>query len=80
MDAVERSAPVSRLERSSHTALIDNNTLFVWGGYQVRNLCVCVYATIYLCRCVCNRRDKGNKPFEPDSPPDAPEFIFLQLN
>lgn len=73
MDAVERSAPVSRLERSSHTALIDNNTLFVWGGYQVRNLCV--YTTIYLCRC-----DKENKPFEPDSPPDAPEFIFLQLN
>lgn len=52
MDAVYRSAPVSRLERSSHTALIDNNTLFVWGGYQVSG---CVYTTIYLCRCICNR-------------------------
>ncbi|XP_073346124.1 kelch domain-containing protein 1-like [Pagrus major] len=29
MDAAE-----SRLERSSHTAFIDNNTLYVWGGYQ----------------------------------------------
>ncbi|XP_038592082.1 kelch domain-containing protein 1-like isoform X1 [Micropterus salmoides] len=34
MDAVERTAPGSRLERSSHTAFIDNNTLYVWGGYQ----------------------------------------------
>ncbi|XP_030256025.1 kelch domain-containing protein 1-like [Sparus aurata] len=30
MDAAE-----SRLERSSHTAFIDKNTLYVWGGYQV---------------------------------------------
>ncbi|XP_041830336.1 kelch domain-containing protein 1-like [Melanotaenia boesemani] len=29
------AAPVSRLERSSHTAFIYNNTLYVWGGYQV---------------------------------------------
>lgn len=35
MDVVELSAPVSRLERSGHTAFIDNNTLYVWGGYQV---------------------------------------------
>nr|CBN81669.1 Kelch domain-containing protein 1 [Dicentrarchus labrax] len=35
MDAAERTAPESRLERSSHTAFIDNNTLYVWGGYQV---------------------------------------------
>lgn len=35
MDVVERTAPVSRLERSGHTAFIDNNTLYVWGGYQV---------------------------------------------
>ncbi|KAL7372910.1 hypothetical protein ABVT39_023941 [Epinephelus coioides] len=35
MDAAERDAPVSRLERSSHTAFIENNTLYVWGGYQV---------------------------------------------
>lgn len=35
MDAAERRAPVSRLERSSHTAFIDNNTLYVWGGCQV---------------------------------------------
>lgn len=33
--AVEREAPVSRLERSNHTAFIDKNTLYVWGGYQV---------------------------------------------
>lgn len=32
MDAAE-----SRLERSSHTAFIDKNTLYVWGGYQVSN-------------------------------------------
>lgn len=32
MDCVERP---ERLERSGHTAFIDNNTLFVWGGYQV---------------------------------------------
>lgn len=35
MDFVARSAPASRLERSDHTAFIDNNTLFVFGGYQV---------------------------------------------
>lgn len=35
MDSVERSAPASRLERSDHTAFVDNNTLFVFGGYQV---------------------------------------------
>ncbi|XP_072229178.1 kelch domain-containing protein 1-like [Leuresthes tenuis] len=29
------AALISRLERSSHTAFIDNNTLYVWGGYQV---------------------------------------------
>lgn len=34
--AADRDAPVSRLERSSHTAFIDNNTLHVWGGFQVR--------------------------------------------
>ncbi|XP_003977277.1 kelch domain-containing protein 1-like [Takifugu rubripes] len=32
MDCVERPG---RLERSGHAAFIDNNTLFVWGGYQV---------------------------------------------
>lgn len=35
MDLVERTAPASRLERSGHSAFIDNNTLFVFGGYQV---------------------------------------------
>ncbi|XP_042363845.1 kelch domain-containing protein 1-like isoform X2 [Plectropomus leopardus] len=35
MDAAGGDAPVSRLERSGHTAFIDNNTLYVWGGYQV---------------------------------------------
>ncbi|KAK2884522.1 kelch domain-containing protein 1-like isoform X2 [Channa argus] len=33
--AAERDAPGKRLERSSHTAFIDNNILHVWGGYQV---------------------------------------------
>ncbi|CAI5658273.1 kelch domain-containing protein 1 isoform X1 [Oreochromis niloticus] len=35
MDAAQRDAPVSPLERSSHTAFIHNKTLYVWGGYQV---------------------------------------------
>ncbi|XP_068439728.1 kelch domain-containing protein 1-like isoform X1 [Clinocottus analis] len=35
MDAAERSAELSRLERSSHTAFIEGSTLYVWGGYQV---------------------------------------------
>eukprot|EP00064_Thunnus_orientalis_P010872 superscaffoldBa00001514_g10901 len=36
MDAADRDGEtVSRLERSSHTAFIDNNTMYVWGGYQV---------------------------------------------
>lgn len=35
MDFVARNAPASRLERSGHAAFIDNNTLFVFGGYQV---------------------------------------------
>uniref|UniRef100_UPI0037E9B093 kelch domain-containing protein 1-like n=1 Tax=Semicossyphus pulcher TaxID=241346 RepID=UPI0037E9B093 len=34
-ETTETSVPVSRLERSSHTAFIDDNTLYVWGGYQV---------------------------------------------
>ncbi|XP_054609066.1 kelch domain-containing protein 1-like [Dunckerocampus dactyliophorus] len=35
MTAAAREASTSRLERSSHTAFIHNNTLHVWGGYQV---------------------------------------------
>ncbi|XP_008312206.1 kelch domain-containing protein 1-like [Cynoglossus semilaevis] len=37
MDAAgaDRQAAVSPQERSSHTAFIDNNTLYVWGGYRV---------------------------------------------
>ncbi|KAM6897618.1 kelch domain-containing protein 1-like [Xenentodon cancila] len=35
MEAAQRDAPVSRLERSSHTAFIRGSTLYVWGGYQV---------------------------------------------
>ncbi|CAG06546.1 unnamed protein product [Tetraodon nigroviridis] len=34
MDSAERTAPASRLERSGHSAFIDDNTLFVFGGYQ----------------------------------------------
>nr|XP_020472206.1 kelch domain-containing protein 1-like [Monopterus albus] len=34
MDAAAERG-VSRLERSSHTAFITSNTLYVWGGYQV---------------------------------------------
>lgn len=48
MDAVERTAQVSRLERSSHTAFIENNTLFVWGGYQVRSTCTFGGISCYL--------------------------------
>ncbi|XP_074475575.1 kelch domain-containing protein 1-like isoform X1 [Sebastes fasciatus] len=33
--AAERTAPLSRLKRSSHSAFIENNLLYVWGGYQV---------------------------------------------
>uniref|UniRef100_H3DA96 Kelch domain containing 1 n=1 Tax=Tetraodon nigroviridis TaxID=99883 RepID=H3DA96_TETNG len=33
--SAERTAPASRLERSGHSAFIDDNTLFVFGGYQV---------------------------------------------
>uniref|UniRef100_A0A8C3G0I5 Kelch domain-containing protein 1-like n=2 Tax=Cyclopterus lumpus TaxID=8103 RepID=A0A8C3G0I5_CYCLU len=35
MAAAERTAEVSRLERSSHTAFIAGGTLYAWGGYQV---------------------------------------------
>ncbi|XP_030611384.1 kelch domain-containing protein 1-like [Archocentrus centrarchus] len=35
MDAAQGGAPLSPAERSSHTAFIENNTLYVWGGYQV---------------------------------------------
>nr|XP_057934213.1 kelch domain-containing protein 1-like isoform X2 [Doryrhamphus excisus] len=35
MTAAAREASTCRLERSSHTAFIHNNTLHVWGGYQV---------------------------------------------
>lgn len=38
MDSAERTAPASRLERSGHSAFIDDNTLFVFGGYQVSRL------------------------------------------
>ncbi|KAM4624578.1 kelch domain-containing protein 1-like [Polymixia lowei] len=32
---MESSDATSRLERSNHTAFIDENVLYVWGGYQV---------------------------------------------
>ncbi|XP_040032597.2 kelch domain-containing protein 1 [Gasterosteus aculeatus] len=35
MDAAERTGPVSRLERSSHTAFLEERALYVWGGHQV---------------------------------------------
>ncbi|KAM4715547.1 kelch domain-containing protein 1-like [Anableps anableps] len=35
MDPARREAAVNRLARSSHTAFILSNTLYVWGGYQV---------------------------------------------
>ncbi|XP_060884497.1 kelch domain-containing protein 1-like isoform X1 [Labrus mixtus] len=34
-ESTERSEALSRLARSSHTAFIDDNTMYVWGGYQV---------------------------------------------
>lgn len=40
MNAAEKIAQVSQLERSNHTAFIENNVLFVWGGYQVRSGCL----------------------------------------
>ncbi|KAM8837344.1 kelch domain-containing protein 1-like isoform 2-T3 [Spinachia spinachia] len=35
MDAAERTGAASRLERSSHTAFVEERTLYVWGGYQM---------------------------------------------
>lgn len=38
MDAAERTGPVSRLERSSHTAFLEERALYVWGGHQVSDV------------------------------------------
>ncbi|XP_069016252.1 kelch domain-containing protein 1-like isoform X1 [Embiotoca jacksoni] len=35
MDAARTDAPATPLKRSNHTAFTHNNTLHVWGGYQV---------------------------------------------
>lgn len=55
MDCVERPG---RLERSGHTAFIDDNTLFVWGGYQVSapHLRRCALLARQLPRTVCPLR------------------------
>lgn len=35
MSSAGSDAPMSRLERSNHTSFIEDNILYVWGGYQV---------------------------------------------
>lgn len=45
MSSAGSDAPMSRLERSNHTSFIDDNILYVWGGYQVGNSPVQVAAT-----------------------------------
>lgn len=64
MDFVERSAPASRLERSGHTAFIDNHTLFVFGGYQVSASPAQVRraAASILCFCFLISRFRKNGP------------------
>ncbi|XP_047464736.1 kelch domain-containing protein 1-like [Mugil cephalus] len=80
MDAAQRDAPVSRLERSSHTAFIDNNTLYVWGGYQVvaGEDVILPSAEIWLCDL-----DSGaweRRKITGDVPPDLSGFCGANIN
>ncbi|KAM9336264.1 kelch domain-containing protein 1-like [Symphorus nematophorus] len=81
MDATERSAPERRLERSGHTAFIDNNnTLYVWGGYQVVAAEDAVLPSDELWLC-----DLDSGTWEPrlitgDKPPDLSGFCGAHVN
>ncbi|XP_062299094.1 kelch domain-containing protein 1-like [Scomber scombrus] len=80
MDAADRDAPVSQLERSSHTAFIDNNTLHVWGGFQVvaGNDVILPSDEIWLCDL-----DSGTwerREITGDIPPDLSGFCASHLN
>uniref|UniRef100_A0A3B4AMN3 Kelch domain containing 1 n=1 Tax=Periophthalmus magnuspinnatus TaxID=409849 RepID=A0A3B4AMN3_9GOBI len=58
----------SRLERSSHTAFIDDGVLYVWGGYQVTDyILVCIF-------------DREQRELTGDVPPDLNGFCGSYLN
>ncbi|KAE8283954.1 Kelch domain-containing protein 1 [Larimichthys crocea] len=80
MDAAEETAPVSRLERSSHTAFIDNNTLFVWGGYQVVAGADVMLPGDEIWLCDLDSGTWEQKEITGDKPPDLSDFCGAHVN
>lgn len=80
MDAVEGSAPVSRLERSSHTAFIDNNTLYVWGGYQVVAAEDVMLPSDEIWLCDLDSGTWERREITGDKPPDLSDFCGSYVN
>ncbi|XP_076616563.1 kelch domain-containing protein 1-like [Chaetodon auriga] len=80
MDAAEGSAPVSRLERSSHTAFIDNNTLYVWGGYQVVAAEDVMLPSDEIWLCDLDSGTWERREITGDKPPDLSDFCGSHVN
>ncbi|KAM7370580.1 hypothetical protein PAMP_010112 [Pampus punctatissimus] len=80
MDAAGRDAPMSRLERSSHTAFIDNNTLYVWGGYQVVAGEDVMLPSNEICLCDLDSGMWERREITGDIPPDLSGFCGSYLN
>lgn len=82
MDAVDDApvSPMNRLERSSHTAFIDNNTLYVWGGYQVVDGEDVVLPSDEIWLCDLYSRTWEKRELTGDVPPDLTGFCGSYLN
>ncbi|XP_070708381.1 kelch domain-containing protein 1-like [Pempheris klunzingeri] len=75
MDAAE-----SRLERSGHTAFIDRNTLFVWGGYQVVGGADVMLPSDEIWLCDLDSGMWERREITGDKPPDLSGFCGSHVN
>lgn len=79
-ESTERSDPVRRLERSSHTAFIEHNTLYVWGGYQVVAGEDVVLPSDEIWMCDLSSGSWQLKEISGDKPPDLSGFCGSFVN
>ncbi|KAA8581300.1 hypothetical protein FQN60_002881 [Etheostoma spectabile] len=80
MDVADRSAPVSRLERSGHTAFIESDTLYVWGGYQVVAGEDVMLPSDEIWLCDLDSGTWERREITGDKPPDLSGFCGSHLN
>ncbi|KAM9715714.1 kelch domain-containing protein 1-like [Menidia menidia] len=76
------AAPVAehRLRRSSHTAFVDNNTLWVWGGYQVVAGQDVMLRTDEMWLCDLDSGTWERREISGDIPPDLSGFCGSNIN